>query len=122
LSVMLVIVPGVVLWLRWLERRDSSHDAPPVDEDVMRQMAQREDWIPQNHMGSAVLARPGILRMIVIRAGHLGLGLFLRVVATDGYLGSMRTVHFAHWALANNKSRLLFFSNFDQSWEAISMI
>lgn len=117
-SVIFVIVPGIVLWLRVLERRDSSHDAPPVDEDLLRQMAQREDWIPQNHMGSAVLVRPGILRMIVIRAGHLGLGLFLRVVATDGYLGSMRTVHFAHWAFANNRSRLLFFSNFDQSWES----
>ena len=42
----------------------------------------------------------------------------LRVVATDGYLGSMRTVHFAHWAFVNNGSRLMFFSNFDHSWEA----
>src|SRR3546814_16314780 len=47
---------------------------------------------------------------------HLGLGLLLRVKATDGYLGSMRTVHFAPWAFLNNCSRLLFFSNFDHSW------
>ncbi len=81
-------------------------------------MAQREDWIPQNHMGSIVLIRPGLLRKIIVRAGHLGLGLFLRFKATNGYLGSMRTVHFAHWAFANNGSRLMFFSNFDQSWES----
>ncbi|MES1971784.1 MAG: hypothetical protein V4472_04940 [Pseudomonadota bacterium] len=111
-------VTGILAWLRWLERRDSSQDAPPVDEEVMRQMAQREDWIPQNHMGSVVLIKPGVLRTIIIRAGHLGLGLFLRVKATDGYLGSMRTVHFAHWAFVNNGSRLMFFSNFDQSWES----
>ena len=37
----------------------------------MRQMAQREDWIAQNHMGSIVLIKPGILRTIIIRAGHL---------------------------------------------------
>jgi hypothetical protein len=30
----------------------------------------------------------------------------------------MRTIHFAHWAMVNNKSRLLFFSNFDQTWES----
>jgi hypothetical protein len=42
----------------------------------------------------------------------------LRVVATDGYLGSMRTVHFAHWAFVNNASRLMFFSNFYLSWES----
>lgn len=111
-------VTGILAWLRWLERRDSSQDAPPVDEEVMRQMAQREDWIPQNHMGSVVLIKPGVLRTIIIRGGHLGLGLFLRVKATDGYLGSMRTVHFAHWAFVNNGSRLMFFSNFDQSWES----
>ena len=69
-------------------------------------------------MGSVVLVKPGILRMALFRAGHLGLGLVLRVVATDGYLGSMRTVHFAHWAFVNNASRLMFFSNFDLSWES----
>jgi hypothetical protein len=116
-----VTVLGIICWLRYLERRDSSQDAPPIDEDVVRQMAQREDWIPQNHMGSIVIIKPGILRTIIIRAGHHGLGLALRALANSGvrgYLGSMRTVHFAHWVFANNTSRLIFFSNFDQSWES----
>jgi hypothetical protein len=89
---------------------------------MVRQMAQREDWIPQNHMGSIVLIKPGMLRTIIVHAGHHGLGLMLRAMpstaACDGYLGSMRTVHFAHWAFVNNGSRLMFFSNFDQSWES----
>ena len=112
------ILPLLLLWLRHLERRDSWHDAPHVNERLLREMVRREDWVTQNHMGSIVLIKPGILRMIIIRAGHLGLGLVLRVVATDGYLGSMRTVHFAHWAFLNNGSRLLFFSNFDHSWDS----
>jgi len=110
--------PAIVLWLRWLERRDSSHDEPPVDDEPLREMARREDWIAQNHMGSVVLVKPGVLRTILFRAGHLGLGLVLRAIATDGYLGSMRTVHFAHWAFINNGSRLMFFSNFDHSWRS----
>jgi hypothetical protein len=118
LSGMLVSVPLLLLWLRYLERRDSSHDAPHGDEHMLREMIRREDWIAQNHMGSIVFIKPGILRAIVIRAGHLGLGLLLRVTATSGYLGSMRTVHFAHWAFLNNGSRLLFFSNFDHSWDS----
>ena len=113
---LLVTVPGLVLWLRALERRDSSHLMPPIDEAKVAQMLQREDWIAQNHMASVVHIRPGVLRALIIRAGHRGLGLLLRVKATDGYLGSMRTVHFAHWAFLNNGSRLLFVSNFDQSW------
>jgi hypothetical protein len=112
------VVPAIILWLRHLERRDSSQDAPPVDERLLREMIRREDWVAQNHMGSIVLIKPGVLRAIIIRAGHLGLGLLLRVTATDGYLGTMRTVHFAHWAFLNNGSRLLFFSNFDHSWDS----
>jgi hypothetical protein len=111
-------VAGLLVWLRYLERRDATQDAPPVDPYMLREMARREDWIPQNHMGSIVLIKPGALRMILIRAGHLGLGLMLRIVARSGYLGSMRTIHFAHWAMVNNKQRLLFFSNFDQTWES----
>ena len=109
---------GLLVWIRLLERRDSSQDKPPVDPLFLREMAKREDWIPQNHMGSIVLIKPGVLRTIVIRAGHLGLHLLLRVIATDGFLGSMRTIHFAHWAFINNTSRLIFFSNFDQTWES----
>jgi hypothetical protein len=111
---------GLAAWLRFLERRDSSQDAPPVDPKMLREMARREDWIPQNHMGSVVLIKPGVLRAIVIRAGHRGLGLVLRVTPAtrQGYLGSMRTIHFAHWARVNNDSRLMFFSNFDQTWES----
>lgn len=111
-------VTAILAWLRWLERRDSSHDDPPIDEVAMRQMAQREDWIPQNHMGSIVVVKPGVLRMAIVKAGHLGLHLVLRAKKTEGYLGSMRTVHFAHWAFVNNSSRLMFHSNFDQSWES----
>lgn len=118
IAALLVVLPAVVAWLRWLERGDSSQDAPPVDQRLLSEMVRREDRIPQNHMGSVVLVKPGVLRMALFRAGHKALGLFLRVVATDGYLGSMRTVHFAHWAFVNNSSRLMFFSNFDHSWES----
>jgi hypothetical protein len=117
-SAIIFVLPAIVLWLRWLERRDSSHDAPSIDPDLLREMARREDRIAQNHMGSIVLVKPGVLRMALFRAGHLALGLILRVIATDGYLGSMRTIHFAHWAFVNNGSRLMFFSNFDHSWES----
>ena len=113
---LILILPLVILWLRYLEVRDSSQDDPPLDPAVLREMARQEDWVAQNHMGSIVRIRPGVLRITLLRVGHLGLGLLLRATKLDGYLGSMRTVHFAHWAYLNNRSRLLFLSNFDQSW------
>ena len=69
----------ILLWLRYLERRDSARDAPDVDETMLAGMVRREDWIAQNHMGSVVLLKPGVLRAILVHAGHLGLGLLLRV-------------------------------------------
>jgi hypothetical protein len=115
-SLLFLTVPLLLFLLRRSENRDPSQDAPHVHEQTLREMLQREDWVTQNHMGSIVLIKPGILRTIIIRAGHLGLGLVLRLRARDGYLGSMRTVHFAHWAFLDNGSRLLFLSNFDHSW------
>ena len=72
LASILFTLPAIVLWLRWLERQDSSQDAPPVNERLLREMAYREDRIPQNHMGSVVLVKPGILRTALFRTGHLG--------------------------------------------------
>lgn len=117
-SLLFLTVPLLLFLLRRSENHDSSQDAPHVHERMLREMLQREDWVTQNHMGSIVLIKPGILRTFIIRAGHRGLGLVLRLDphARKGYLGSMRTIHFAHWAFLNNGSRLLFFSNFDHSW------
>lgn len=111
-----VVIPGLVLWLRTLELNDSSQYKASINPSKIAEILEHEDWVSQNHMGSVVHVRPGVLRTLIARFGHRGLGLLLRVKATEGYLGSMRTVHFAHWAFLNNRSRLLFFSNFDQSW------
>lgn len=112
------VVAGVLLWVRWLESRDSSQDAPPRDEAMLRAMARREDKITQNHMGSVVHIKPGILRAVLLPLALRGLGLYLRVAARNGYLATMRTIHFAHWAIISNGARLMFFSNFDGSWES----
>ena len=114
----LLIVPAAVLRLRQLERSDASNDAPRVDQAALREMARREDFITQNHMISIVHVKPGVLRMVLARLALRALGLLLRVSATNGYLVSMRTIHFAHWSLLDNGGRLMFHSNFDGSWES----
>lgn len=112
------LIVCVLLWGRWLEQRDSSHDAPRLDEAAMRAMARREDFIVQNHMASIVHVKPGVLRCLLVGRGLRVLGYLLRLTARNGYLSSMRTIHFAHWALLSNGSRLMFQSNFDGSWES----
>jgi hypothetical protein len=111
----------ILIWLRGLERRDSTSTAPAMSETLARGLAEREDKtqsVYQNHMGSVVMVKPGGLRSLLLRVGHHTLYLILRLQARDGYLSDMRTVHFAHWALLNNNSRLLFMSNFDGTWDS----
>jgi len=108
----------LIFWIRWQEVRDSIHEDPKDDEERIRRIMALEDQIAQNHMGSVVLIKPGILRSTLLHAGLWGLGLFLRATQTSGYLASMRTIHFAHWAILSNGGRLAFFSNFDSSWES----
>lgn len=115
------VLCALLIYLRGLETRDSTQLAPVLNPAVQRQIAEREDQtgdVYQNHMGSIVLVKPGLLRSLVLRAGHHALYLILRVEARDGYLSDMRTVHFAHWALLNNGSRLIFLSNFDGTWDS----
>jgi hypothetical protein len=109
---------AILVWLRWLERRDPPCDAPAPNEKAMQAMAAREDKIAQNHMISIVHVKPGALRAVLVRLGLRALGLALRVRARNGYLADMRTIHFAHWALISNGGRLMFHSNFDGSWES----
>ena len=109
-----------VLAFRLNEIRDPSQDAPVLDPEKLSAMARLEDAIAQNHMISLVHIKPGIVRAIVARVTLLALGLLVRAKwgPKAGYLQSMRTIHFAHWALVSNGARLMFHSNFDGSWES----
>jgi len=111
---------AVFAWLRTRERADPETNAPQTDEAELRRMAAREDFFPTNHMLSIVHIKPGVLRTVLALVGLTGLGLILRVWSRSraGYLASMRTIHFAHWAVISNGGRLMFHSNFDGSWES----
>lgn len=105
-------------WLRYREVVDSSHDGAQVDEEILCAMAARENHVIQNHMGSLLTVRPGILRYLLVQISHSILNSLARVVFSNGILGSMRTIHFAHWVFVGKGNRLLFLSNFDGSWES----
>jgi|GEM_PF-678363 len=105
-------------WLRFREVSASSHDGASAHPDTLREMDKRENYVMHNHMGSLLTVKPGILRYILNRVNHWLLRSLARTVFRDGELGSMRTIHFAHWALIENGNRLLFLSNFDGTWES----
>jgi hypothetical protein len=104
--------------LRHVEATDMTQDDPTLDPKQLAAFAAQEDQIVQNHVASMVLVKPGAVRSLAIRGSLRALKLFVPFVAADGYLGSMRTIHFAHWTLIGNSGRLMFLSNFDGSWQS----
>jgi hypothetical protein len=103
---------------RHLEGTDFTQSKPQLSPDQLKQFANEEDQIVQNHLASMVLVKPGAVRAILIRVSLRLLKIAVPVIAWNGYLGSMRTIHFAHWTLVGNSGRLLFLSNFDGSWQS----
>lgn len=74
--------------------------------------------LAQNQMTHVVNIKPGMLRMATLRA-TLAIGRFLsHNVFVNGTLLGIPTIHFARWVVIDKNRRLLFFSNYDFSWES----
>jgi hypothetical protein len=117
----ILVLCALLAELRRREASDPVHDPAVPDEltlKAIKAMVEREDKIGQNHMGSLLIVKPGVLRAILLRVSHLLLSRLARTFFSDGYLGSMRTIHFAHWSILDNGGRLLFISSFDGSWDS----
>ena len=103
-------------WLRRRERRDDEH--PPVtDYEHVRRLAEKEDRIVQNQMSSVTTVKAGLLRRATLYAVLWAIDFFGRYVYTEGRLGGISSIHFARWVAIDDGQRLVFFSNFDGSWE-----
>jgi hypothetical protein len=104
-----------VIALRRLETTDPV-DIPGPPLDHVQRLTAREDQVVQNHMASLCYVKPGTFRQrtlkVVLRAANL-----VARVSTNGSLTGLDTLHFAHWSLIDDDTRLLFLTNYDGSWE-----
>jgi Dyp-type peroxidase family len=79
--------------------------------------AQGENQFLQNQLSHLVRIKPGLLRPLLIRIVFAGLQFLARNVYNHGKLGGIPSIHFARWVLIPKRG-VLFFSNFDSSWES----
>ena len=114
-----LILLAAVAYLGWLRRREKrdAQDPPVTDYDHVAKLAQKEDRIVQNQMTSVTTVKAGWLRSATLYAVLWVIDLAGRYVYTSGKLGSIPSIHFARWVAINNGTQLVFFSNFDGSWE-----
>jgi len=115
------------------EQRHLEREGPPKQVDGaidpyvadrsdlrLRTVTELEDRGPlvQNQMTHVVNVKPGLVRLVLLR-GVLATGNFLtHTLFVRGILTGIATIHFARWVLIDDNRRLLFFSNYDFSWES----
>lgn len=114
---LLLGAPFYLLRLRQLERSDPEITLRPTSEHI-RSLTAQEDHDVSNQFNVLGDVKPGLFRLMTLKA-TLGLVNYAaRHVYNHGFLARIRTIHFARWVLIDNNQRVLFASNYDGSHEA----
>nr|WP_294522201.1 hypothetical protein [uncultured Rhodopila sp.] len=115
--VVLAIAGVAYLWLRkaeatdWLEERTA-------DTATLRAIFERENRLAQNHMISVTQRKPGLVRKFTSRLIFWAIVQFATYQYRPGFLSDIGTIHFARWVTPPGSPDVLFFSNYDGSWES----
>ena len=127
----LLLLPIILLivgpWLLALRSHEEAETAPtydrPVHDDHLMQVA--EDRVTQNQLTHVVDIKPGWFRLFTVWAVLSVIDALARVYFVNGALGGITSIHFARWVILRDRRRvrtkrhrLLFFSNYDGSWES----
>lgn len=121
--ILLVLLPFLIIWILLIhflyERTDKPLGLTPsqIDAAHVRKLEEYEDLHNQNQFTQVLIMKPGWIRLLTLQ----GLMLFARALITnlfvDGKLMGIPTIHFARWQMLDNNKRMIFFSNFDGSWQ-----
>ena len=116
----LAAVPALVpalFTLRLKELFDVQSSSLSIPDDTAALLA-REDLQVQNQLTHVVPLKPGPLRSVSTRVVLGVIDFLAHELFTRGNLGGITSIHFARWVLIDEGQRLLFFSNYDGSWES----
>ncbi|HEV3050869.1 MAG TPA: hypothetical protein VGX50_11190, partial [Longimicrobium sp.] len=106
------------MYLLRLEKRDPEIVRGTVKEHAAR-LVQTEDRIIQNEMSSVLyIKEPLWFRRIVLWLVLAFLDFSARYQSVEGRLAGIPSIHFARWVMVDRGRRLVFFSNYDGSWES----
>ena len=93
--------------------------------DVAPAVRAAEDQVTQNQLTHIVDIKPGVFRLALLWLVLRSIDLLARFYFVHGALGGITAIHFARWVILRDtrtgvprRHRLLFFSNYDGSWES----
>lgn len=121
LTILIAIIAG--LWLLvlhfTLEKKDKPLGMTPsqIDDKFITNLEGYEDFHNQNQFTQIIPMKPGIMRLITINLVLLYGKFRIKNEFLEGELMGIPTIHFARWVMLDNNKQVLFFSNFDGSWQ-----
>ena len=120
----LTVGPFWYVVLRARERREQPDPSRrPVHDE--KGLAALEDRVTQNQLTHVVEIKPGWFRLATLGLVLFAIDIAARVYSVRGNLGGIASIHFARWVIIRDRwsegrkrHRLVFFSNYDGSWES----
>lgn len=107
-------------WLATVRKYERTEriESKLIDLEKERLLASREDILLQNQLSSMTIVKSNGFRRKTLRVVLFIVYYAARYYWNKGKLGSIPSIHFARWVMIDKGKRLLFFSNFDNSWES----
>jgi deferrochelatase/peroxidase EfeB len=116
--VLLVAVAALGLMeLRQLEAANTPNDTAP-DAARLGEVLRRENLGAQNLLAACSTMQAGWFRRFTLRVAFCMVTLGASRVYRPGYLRTIAVIHFARWVLIPGTDKLLFYSNFSDTWES----
>jgi hypothetical protein len=117
LPVLLVLLPLLLVLLRIRETSDPEF-CPRPDASAVLAMQRLEDHDVTNQFTALGPVKPGGFRRWLVIVLLVLIDYACRHIYTRGYLARVRSIHFARWVFLDDKTRVLFASNYDGGHES----
>jgi hypothetical protein len=114
LPVLIVWLPLLIYQLRTRETSDPEI-CPRPQADALSALQELEDRDVTNQYTALGAVKPGLFRRWLVTVLLVLIDYACRHVFTRGHLGRVQTIHFARWVFLDDKTRVLFTSNYDGS-------
>jgi hypothetical protein len=114
---LIVLLPLIVVLLRRRETTDPER-CPRPQAAALQAMQELEDRDLTNQYTAVGPVKPGLFRRWLVSVLLVLIDYACRHVFTRGYLARVQTIHFARWVFLDDKSRVVFTSNYDGSHQA----
>ncbi|HEY4957904.1 MAG TPA: hypothetical protein VII31_08820 [Caldimonas sp.] len=114
LPFLIVLAPLLIYLLRRHETRDPVLCPRPRPEDL-EALQELEDRDTSNQYTALGAVKPGLFRRWLLTVLLVLTDYACKQIFTRGFLARVQTIHFAHWFFFDDKTRVVFVSNYDGS-------